>query len=269
MEAEIRWAPIWTDEKIIKTVLTQTDGIFKKLKKGSSLKLAFPYFEYGYQPIENQELDFQREVDLAEHLELKSNLEILEEIGRLVSFKPFITQLEVDLIALLDLPEFFRFILDYLLDIPEIPIKQKDEIKALTSLPREILQDKIIKSGNREKPFPFALADKYVLPILPIYPDLPLIIQNLAVNEKKIITNYFKGEKYFVYFQQIDEKPFQELPVYFPITAKDSLPNTGEFKGRVISIVSYNTNFPLGQKKGNPFFLRAVSLFLSYEFKKK
>jgi hypothetical protein len=268
MEAEIRWAPIWTDEKVIKAVLAQTDNFFKKLKEKGTLKLTFPYFEYGYQPIEGQELDFQKEVDLAEHLEIMSTKEVFEEIGGLKFFKPFVTQIEVGLIAPLDLPEFFRFILNYLLDVPEIPARQKDEIKALTSLPREILQDKILKSGNREKPFPFALADKYVLPILPIYPNLPIIIQGLAVNEKKIITNSFKGEKFFVYYQKFEDKPFQDFPVYFPVNAKDSLPNTGEFNCRIIGIVSYNTNLPLGLKKGNPFFLRAVSLFFPYEYKK-
>lgn len=259
---EIRWAPIWTDEKAIKPVLMQTSSLFKKIKSSGKLKLSFPYFEYEYQPYE-QELYFQREVDLAEHLEIKSIKEIFDQINKVKPFKAFVTQIEEKLIFTLDLPEYFRFILKYLLKIPEIPKNSKEEIRMLASLPREVLQDKILKSGSTRGPFPFALADKYIKPILSIYPELGRIITELAVKEKIAIRNHFRGEDYLVYFVCIQDKP-SDFAVYFPLSAKDSLPNVGEFRARVIGIVSYTANLPLGIKKGTPFFIRAVSLFFPY-----
>jgi len=259
---EIRWAPIWTDEKLIKPVLIQTSNFFKKIKKGSKLKLSFPYFKYEYQPV-HQELYFQKEVDLAEHLEIKSIKEILDQINKVKPFKPFITQIEETLIFSLDLPEYFRFILRYLLKIPEIPNDQKREIRVLASLPREVLQEKILKSGASQKPFPFALVDKYVKPVLPLYPELGKTITELAVKEKIGIKNSFRGKDFFVYFVSIENKP-SDFAVYFPTSAKQSLPNLGEFKARIIGIVSYTANLPLGIKKGMPFFIRAVSLFFPY-----
>ncbi len=259
---EKRWAPIWTDERLIKPVLMQTSNFFQKIKEKGKLKLSFPYFEYEYEPT-HQELYFQKEVDLAEHLEIKSIEEILDQISKLKPFKPFITQIEEKLILPLDLPEYFRFILNYLLRIPEIPKDQKKEIRVLASLPREVLQEKILKSGATQSPFPFALADRYIKPILPLYPELGKTITELAVKEKIAIKNSFRGEEYFVYFVSFENKP-SDFAVYFPTSAKQSLPNLGEFTARVIGIVSYTANLPLGTKKGMPFFIRAVSLFLPY-----
>jgi len=259
---EIRWAPIWTDEILIKPVLIQTSNFFNKVKESGKLKLSFPYFEYEYQPSQ-QELYFQKEVDLAEHLEIKSIKENLDQINKVKPFKPFITQIEETLIFSLDLPEYFRFILSYLSKIPEVPKDQKREILALASLPREVLQEKVLKSGDTQSPFPFALADKYVKPILPIYPELGKTITDLAVKEKTAIKNSFRGEDYFVYFVSLEDRP-SDFAVYFPTSAKDSLPNIGEFKARIIGIVSYTVNLPLGVKKGMPFFIRAVSLFFPY-----
>jgi hypothetical protein len=259
---EIRWAPVWTDEKLIKLVLMQTSNFFKKIKEKGKLKLSFPYFEYEYQPTQ-QDLYFQKEVNLAEHLETKSIKEILDQINIARPFKPFITQIEETLIFPLDLPEYFRFILSYLLKIPEVPEVQKREIRVLTSLPREVLQEKILKSGATQSPFPFALADKYVKPILPLYPELGKTITELAIKEKLAIKNSFRGEDYFVYFVSLENKP-SDFAVYFPTSAAQSLPNSGEFKARIIGIVSYTANLPLGIKKGMPFFIRAVSLFLPY-----
>ena len=263
MEKAIRWAPIWTDENIIRTVLMQTSSFFEKIRKSGTVKLSFPYFEYAYRPSEKQELYFHKEVDLAEHLEIKTIKEIFEQIDKSKPFKPFITQIEETLIFPLDLSEYFRFILNYLLKIPEIPKNHKKEIRMLVSLPREVLQDKILKSGSTKSPFPFALADKYIKPILSIYPELGKIITDLAVKEKIAIKNSFRGENYLVYFISVKDKP-APFTVYFPISAKDNLPNLGEFRARVIGIVSYTANLPLGIKKGIPFFIRAASLFFPY-----
>lgn len=90
------------------------------------------------------------------------------------------------------------------------------------------------------------------------------IITNLAVKERIAVTNSFRGEDYFVYPIKTGERPSQ-LMVYFPVSARNSLPNVGEFKCRVIGIVSYTPNLPLGARQGTPFFIRAVSLFLPYE----
>lgn len=261
---EIRWAPVWTDEDLIRPVLIQASSSLKKVKDRSTLRLSFPFFEYEYQPSESeQKLYFHREVDLAEHLEMKSINEILGRVNELKPFKPFIVQIEETLILPLDLPEYFRFILNYLLKIPEIPKSQKREIRVLASLPREVLQEKILKSGDTRSPFPFALADKYVKPILTIYPNLGETITNLAVKEKIAIRNTFRGVEHLVYFVSLGNKP-SDFAIYFPISAKDSLPNAGEFRARVIGIVSYTANLPLGMKKGMPFFIRAVSLLLPY-----
>ncbi|MEM2842183.1 MAG: hypothetical protein QW201_02660, partial [Thermoproteota archaeon] len=156
-----------------------------------------------------------------------------------------------------------RFIINYLSKIPEIPENHKKEIRELASLPREVLQNKILKSGDTQRPFPFALADKYIMPILSIYPELGDTITDLAVKEKIAVENSFRGEDYLVYFVSITDKP-SDLTVYIPTSAKDALPNVGVFRARVIGIVSYTVNLPLGTKKGTPFFIRAVSLFFPY-----
>jgi len=267
MKEEVRWAPIWTDEKIIGAVLAQSSSLYRKVKKDSTIKFSFPVFEYEYRPTEKQELYFHREVDLANHLNIKSVKDILIQIGKTRPFKPFITYIEEKLIAPLDLPEFFRFIFNYLLEIPEIPDDQKAEMRKLASLPREILQDKVLRSGNTTAPFPFALADRYIKPILPLYDNLANIINNLAVARKALIRYSFKGEEFFVYWLSIDNKPSLLLPVYFPVSAKDSLPDSGEFVGRIIGIISMNPKLPLGVKEGNPFFIRAVSLFYPYKYR--
>jgi hypothetical protein len=267
MAEETRWAPIWTDRTIIEAVLMQSSNLFEKIQKSGSLKFSFPNFEYDYKPTE-QKLYFQDEVDLAEKLKIDTIEEIFNKIKNMETFKPFVVHSELELVFTLDLPEYFRYILNYLLKIPEVLQNHKDEIRALVFLPREILQNKVLESGSTTRPFPFALADRYILPILPMYSGLDKIITDLAVRDKIAIKNSFRGEDYIVYFISQKDKP-SDFCAYFPILAQNSLPNEGNFTARIIGIVSFSVNLPLGKKGGFPFFIRAVSLFMPFKVKQQ
>ena len=270
MAEKISWTPAWTDEKLFKTVLAQNSGLFKKffrtLIRGSTWKVSFSPFEYSYHSTDStsdsEPLYFQKEADFAQHLEVKSIEDVTKELENTSKQnKPFVTQIETTLISSLSIVEYCRFALNYLLNVPEIPRAQKNEILKLISLPDGLLKEKIVMNERSENGFPFALADKYVNPILHLHPDLIDIIHRLAVEEKILLKNNFREQLFFVYFNY-NKKVFSKvLPVYFPVTAKESLPNELKpFPCRVIGIVSYNENLPLATEEKNHYFIRAVSL---------
>jgi hypothetical protein len=267
----VRYAAIWTDENLIDRVLEQAEGFLEKLRKGSKVKLKVPLldfitYEYDYKYKGKRGIYFDKEVDLSEKIHVKTIPEVFKEIEKRRLFKPFIAQIEENLILALHMPKLFREQLRFLQEIPEVSMESKKELAKLIALPDAILQQKVLDSEYAVAPGKnrFAIIEKHVEPLINKYPGLRQDLVGIINKEKPAIRISFRGDEYITYFLEEGGKP-KHFPICFPIGAKYSLPNAPGFYARVLGIVSFMPNPPLDVKKGfPPFFLRAVSLFIAY-----
>lgn len=267
------YAAVWTDENLIEMVLEQAETYIEKLQKGSKLKLKIPIFdfityEYDYKSKGKHGIYFSREVDLSEKIRVKTVAELYNEIQKTSTFKPFISQIEQNLILALHMPKMFREQLKFLRNIPEISTKSEKELDDLIALPDPMLQQKVLDSEYQVAPGQnqFAIIENLVEPLTHKYPTLRQDLLSVVNKEKPAIRLSFRGYEYITYFLEIAGKP-EPFPVCFPIEARYSLPNAPGFPARVLGIVSFTPNPPLDAPSFSPFFMRAVSLFLPYEWK--
>lgn len=268
----IGYAAVWTDENLIEKVLEQAESFVEKLQEGSKVKLKVPIldfitYEYDHKSKGKRGIYFDKEVDLSEKIHVKTILELYKEIKKMSTFKPFIAQIEQNLILALHLPKMFREQLMFLRQIPEISVESKKELDELIALPDPTLQQKVLDSEYEVAPGQnqFAIIEKHVEPLITRYPTLRQDLLSVVNKEKPAIRLSFKGGEYITYFLEIGGKP-EHFPVCFPVEAKYSLPNAPGFQAKVLGIVSFTPNPPLDVKGFPPFFLRAVSLFLPYQW---
>jgi len=269
----IGYAAVWTDENLIDKVLEQAESFMEKLREGSKVKLKVPIldfitYEYDYKSKGKRGIYFDREVNLSEKIRVKTVPELHKEIQKMATFKPFIAQIEQNLILALHLPKMFREQLMFLRQIPEISAESKKELDELIALPDPTLQQKVLDSEYEVAPRQnqFAIIEKHVKPLTGRYPTLRQDLLSVVKKEKPAIRLSFKGGEYITYFLEIGGKP-EHFPVCFPVEAKYSLPNAPSFHAKVLGIVSFTPNPPLDVQGFPPFFLRAVSLFLPYQWK--
>jgi hypothetical protein len=268
---DVRYAAIWTDENLVEKVLEQAEGFLEKLRKGSKVKLKVPIldfitYEYDYKYKGKRGIYFDKEVDLSEKIRVKTIPQLHKEIHEHRVFKPFIAQIEGNLILALHMPKLFREQLRFLREIPEISIESKKELDELSALPDPILQQKVLDSEYEVAPGQnqFAIIEKHAKPLISKYPSLRQDLMNTINREKPAIRLSFRGDEYITYFFEERGKPIP-FPICFPVKAKYSLPNAPGFYAKVLGIVSFMPNPPLDVKQGfSPFFFRAVSLFLAY-----
>ena len=264
----IRWGLIWTDEQIIQSVLEQYESFLDKVRKGE-FRIKFPFFEYNYVPSSKQSIYFaDKVIDLSEKLKISSVREIFNLINQQKTFCPFITQMVGRLILTFHAPEYCKLILRYVLKLIN---KRKGkiglEIKKLLRLPDYMLMQKMIESGEiKQGILPWNIPEKYVKMLEPKYPNIRQEILKEACREKPAIKAEFLGKKYIVYFFESEGRPVP-FPIYFPLEASSSLPNAPSFLGKILGIVSLTPNPPLNATRQlSPFFLRAFSLFIGYNY---
>jgi hypothetical protein len=269
----IGYAAVWTDENLIEKVLEQAENFMGKLQAESKVKLKIPIldfitYEYDYKSKGKHGIYFDREVDLSEKIRVKTIPELYKEIQKMATFKPFIAQIEQNLILALHLPKMFREQLMFLRQIPEISAESKKELDELIALPDPTLQQKVLDSEYQVAPGQnqFAIIEKHVKPLISRYPTLRQDLLSVVNKEKPTVRMSFRGGEYITYFLEIEGKP-EHFPVCFPIEAKYSLPHAPSFHAKVLGIVSFTPNPPLDVQGFPPFFLRAVSLFLPYHWK--
>jgi len=270
---KIGYAAVWTDENLIEKVLEQAESFMEKLRDGSKVKLKVPIldfitYEYDYKGKGKRGIYFNREVDLSRKIHIKTIPELHKEIQKMATFKPFIAQIEQNLILALHLPKMFREQLMFLRQIPEISAESKKELDELIALPDPTLQQKVLDSEYEVAPGQnqFAIIENNVKPLINTYPTLRQDLLSVVRKEKPTIRMSFRGGEYITYILEIEGKP-EHFPVCFPVDAKYSLPNAPGFHARVLGIVSFTPNPPLDLRGSPPFFFRAVSLFLPYQWK--
>lgn len=268
---DVRYAAIWTDEKMVEKVLEQAEGFLEKLRKGSKVKLRVPIFdfiayEYDYKYGGKRGIYFDKEIDLSEKIRVKTIAQLHKEIEKQRIFKPFIAQIEGNLSLALDMPKLFREQLRFLQRIPEVSIESKKELDKLIALPDTILKQKVLDSEYEFVPGKsrFAIIEKYAEPLINKYPGLRQDLRDTINREKPTIRLSFRGDEYLTYFLEEGGKPIL-FPICFPVEAKYSLPNAPGFNARVLGVVSFSPNPPLDVREGfSLFFFRSVSLFLAY-----
>lgn len=270
------YAAVWTDETLIETVLEQAEGYMKKLQKRSKIKIKVPLFdfityEYDYQKKGKSGLYFSKEIDLSNQIRIKSIPEIYQKIKKAPTFKPFIAQIEQNLNLAIHLPSFFREQLKFLRNIPEVSTESKKELDELIGLPDPTLRQKVFDSKIEDDSggFVFGIVYKRIEQLVSKYPSIQNDMQRLVNKEKPSIKLSFRGNEYITYFNEKTMNFRGIFPVCFPMDAKYSLPNVAAFTAKVLGIVSFTPNPPLDATNIPPFFLRAVSLFMPYQWKCK
>ncbi len=265
-----RYAAVWTDENLIEIVLEQAESYFKKFLRGSKVNVKVPLlnfitYEYDYQAKGKRGIYFDKEVELSEKMSVKSISELQENIQKMSDFKPFITQIEQDLMLFLSEPKMFREELKYLCNIPEVSANSKKELKELIALPDTILDQKVLDSQfeDAQGQKRWAIIEKHVQPLISKYPSIRRDLMNVLTTEKPASMS-FRGGEYIAYLAEIGGEPILSFPICFPEESKKWLPNTKGFHARVLGIVSFTSNPPFGLEAN--FFLRAVSLLVPYQF---
>jgi len=265
-----KFAQVWVDSEIIDEVIDQTENIFEKIKK-TELKINIPLgvlnFEYDKKSKTSKEFDSQTIYKLSEDVGVQDPLEILKKIEKQKSFIPFIAQIEGKIIFSMHLPKMVREQLKFLVNIPEIEERDREQMRKLTILPDSILQQKVLDSEinvgvNKTQ---YEITEKYIRKIKKFYPSIQQNMMIAVLREKPVIQMSFRGNDYLTFLILRDNTPFIHLPICFPFSSKKALPDLPEFYGKVIGIVSLSNNPILDIPTGSPFFLRSVALFIGYK----
>jgi len=266
-----KYGVVWTDNKLIETVLNQAESHVKgkslgtkiartigKMLGGSKIQVQLGFITYEYDFIETDEkrLYFNKEVDLSESMQVTSLEAIQGEIKMMPAFKPFITQIEQNLTLFVDTPLMFRAILKFLKKVPTLPPKSKKEINNYLAMPDPILEEEIEKSQNEsENLYGFTL--KYANQLSNTYPNILKSFGEIIFKEKPSKMS-FLGENMIVYNVVLDHDKLVPFVVAFPEEARSSLSEkNGQFAAKVLGIVSLAPN-PIYESC--PYFMRAVSL---------
>lgn len=265
---DIKWVPVWTDEKMLKIVINSNLTTLRKFREDinrGEVKIKIPFLEYKTGTIaEAETLPFTKENDLAKVLTVSKRNEILEKVGQEKDFTPFVVNLEGDFHMMMDIPRWIREEVDYLLTISKMREPFKAEIERIRNLSDVELNSEFLKGMYNAPPDNRSNISmrKYRDILKTDYPEIGRMIADSVVSKKPTIISRFNGKDYLTYFVGEKMEVFGGFFAYFPLESASDLPNLNSFKARIIGIIFFNANPP--QKGLSLLTFVGVSIFLPW-----
>ncbi len=265
---DIKWTPVWTDEKLLKVVINSNLTALKKIRddinKGE-VTLKIPFLEYKTGTLaETETLPFTKENELAKILEVLERKEVLNKIRREKDFVPFVVNLEAAFHMMIDPAKLVRGEIDYLLGISKISETYKAELEKIKKYSDFDLRNEFQKGMYNPPPNNRSKVNmwKYRNLLKGDYPEIGNMIADAVLSAKPTTISRFNGKDYLTYFVGDEMDEFGAFHAYLPIESADDLPNSNSFKARIIGVMFFNANPP--QKGLSRLTLIAVSLFMPW-----
>ncbi len=256
-----RWAVIWSDphetDKILSANESQIRSLYDKIKAGQ-LKLKLPTVEYTTGHSESkQPLDFEHEVTLINTLEPLDEEGFLKEVDTKDPFRPFVAMLEGNFVLPYNISEFYKHRWTYLKNnhlISDESVKKIDDLLGLTDWE---IEEYFLKNKGKYQAIDIDLGKEAERR----NPKAKEMILNYVIRRKPVHTVIYNDNKYLVFSF---EKPIQSFSILIPESARESIPNSTSFYGRLCGIVSYIPNPPPPR---NNLVLKSVILAIPIRYK--
>ena len=200
-------------------------------------------YETGH-VVSKESLDFGRESDLINKLDPLDRNKLISEVDSRKPFRPFSAMLEGRFLANFHLPDYLRSIWQFLIKSNLLCEKSIEEIESLVRLPDWELIERFKSADYPIGPNQYgnSFEDGYIMEAEQKNPAARYMVNDYIFQDKPTLKGRYNSEDHLVYsFEDMGKPPL----VYFPVSARESIPNAPDFYGRVCGIVNFVPNPPL------------------------